>query len=198
MFWFFHYAAKVLMGVALVGVGITLYANRHWLNPSEEWVQQLGRVQTETVPIVGVVTGRVTRVTSGERLRVAAGPETRQYFQIVGISTPVASLNPHSPDSIAFRESRDFLATMVLSNEVRIACTLLVPDGGGMGGVYLGETNVAVPMLSAGKAIVHDASLRSLPVSDQIRLLVAEKTAKDARLGVWANAEIVNELLQKR
>ena len=35
MFWFLHYTVKVLIGLALIGMGAVLYANRHWFSPAE-------------------------------------------------------------------------------------------------------------------------------------------------------------------
>ena len=44
-----------------------------------------------------------------------------------------------------------------------------------MGGVYLGETNVALSLLEQGAARVDDATLKGLPLGEQVRLLAAEK-----------------------
>lgn len=45
---------------------------------------------------------------------------------------------------------------------------------------------MAIPLLREGMVIVHDASLKSLPIPDQVQLLAAEKSAREGRRGVWA------------
>ncbi len=198
MFWFLHYAVKVLIGLALVGIGVLIYFNRQWFTPADLWMEQFRRVQTDTVPVQEVVTGRVVRVPSAQRLVVASADHVPRSFEVVGIATPRATPNPRSQQSVASRAGRDFLSDLVLSNQVRIACTLLVPDAGGMGGVYFGDTNVAIPLLSGGYAIVDDTSLRSLPVKEQVELLAAEKVARDGHRGIWTNADLLSEVKKRR
>jgi hypothetical protein len=83
------------------------------------------------------------------------------------------------------------LSVLALSNEVRVAYTFAIPGGGGVGGVYLGRTNVALPMLHEGMVIVHDGSLRSLPIVEQVQLLAVEKGARETRRGFWTNAVVL-------
>lgn len=186
MFWFLHYAMKVGIGVALIGVGAWLYANRVWFAPAEEWVETLRRAETETLPIVGEATGRVVRVPAGDSVIVRDDLGAKVSFRIAGVLGPPPSRHPRSERAAIFRRSQDFLKGLAISNEVRIAYTFMVPEGGGLGGVYLAGTNLAVPLLREGMVIVHDASLKSLPIQDQVQLLAAEKEAREARRGVWA------------
>lgn len=186
MFWFLHYAVKFGIGLALIGVGAWLYANRVWFSPAEEWVETLRRAEVETLPIVGEATGQVIRVPSGDTVIVRDARGAKVSFRIAGILGPPWSRHPRSERSRVFRTSQEFLKGLAISNEVRMAYTFMVPEGGGLGGVYLGGTNVGIPLLREGMVIVHDPSLKSLPIQDQVLLLAAEKEAREARRGVWA------------
>jgi len=186
MFWFLHYAVKIGIGAALIGVGAWLYANRAWFSPAEEWVETLRRAETETLPIIGESTGTVVRIPAGDSVIVRDANGSKVTFRIAGVLGPPPSRHPRSERAAVFRWSQDFLRTLALSNEVRMAYTFMVPEGGGLGGVYLGSTNLAVPLLREGSVIVHDPSLKSLPIQDQVALLAAEKEARESKRGVWA------------
>ena len=47
------------------------------------------------------------------------------------------------------------------------------------------------PILEVGGAIIHEGSLKSLPVLEQVQLLAAEKAAREARRGIWEDPELV-------
>lgn len=187
MFWFLHYTVKVLLALAIVGLGATLYLNRHWFAPAEDWAETLGRADLGTLPVLETITGRVVRVTSGDGLTVREGRGPLRLVRIAGIVAPPRSRNSRSPGSLAADRSRELLSRLALSNEVRVAFTFVVPRRGGAGGVYLGETNLAVPLLEAGAVMVHDGSLKSLPLTEQVQLLAAERSARSARRGCWTN-----------
>lgn len=186
MFWFLHYAVKVGIGASLIAVGAWLYANRAWFAPAEEWVETLRRAQTETLPIVGESTGRVIRVPAGDSVIVRDERGAKVSYRIAGILGPPPSRHPRSERAAIFRRSQEYLRGLALSNEVRIAYTFMVPEGGGLGGVYLSGTNLGIALLREGTVIVHDPSLKSLPIPDQVQLLAAEKEARESRRGVWA------------
>jgi endonuclease YncB( thermonuclease family) len=161
-------------------------------------MQTLRRAHRETLPILGQSTGRVVRVVAGDTVSIRPPEAQAQNFRIAGILAPPYARNPLSDEAKAFRRSRDYLASLALSNEVRVAYTYLTPEGsGGIGGVYLGETNLALPMLAAGWVIVHDASLRSLPITDQVQLLAAEKKAREAQVGFWSDTETLDSLQEQ-
>ena len=187
MFWFLHYAVKVLIGLALIGMGALLYANRDWFSPAEAWVETLRRAEPDTLAIQGEVTGRVIRVPTGDSVVIRDADGARLSFLVAGIEAPPPSRIPRSEKARAFAESRDALRDLVLSNEVRVAYTFFVPEGGGLGAVYRGPTNVAVPLAEAGVVRVKDATLKGLPLTDQVALLAAEKGAREAARGIWAN-----------
>ncbi len=113
--------------------------------------------------------------------------------RVAGILAPLPprTQNPRNPQLVAFRRSRNALGELVLSNEVTVAYTFHAPRTGGVGGVYRGTTNVAIPLLATGAVIIHDASLKWLPLSEQVRLLAAEKEAKEARRGFWEDTVTV-------
>lgn len=186
MFWFPHYAVKAGIGLALLGCGALLYANRAVFLPAQEWVETLRRAETETLPIVGEAQGLVIRVPAGDAVIVRDGQGAKVSFRIAGVLGPPSSRHPRSERAAVFRRSQEFLRSLALSNDVRIAYTFMVPEGGGVGGVYLAGTNLAIPLLREGTVIVHDPSLKSLPIQEQILLLTAEKEARESRRGVWA------------
>jgi endonuclease YncB( thermonuclease family) len=187
MFWFLHYAVKVGIGLALVGLGLVLYLNRQWFQPADEWAQTLRRTRTDTLPVVGQATGRVVRASSGDTLVVRVENGGPIAWRIAGILGPPASKQPRSARAMAFQASRDALLRLARSNEVSVSYTFVAPEGGGIGGVYLAGTNLAIPLVSEGMVIVHDASLKSLPLVEQVQLLAAEKEAREARRGLWSD-----------
>lgn len=197
MFWFLHYAAKVMIGLCLVGIGLVLYLNRQWFAPADAWAETLRRAQTETLPILGSLTGKVIRVPAGDAVVVRETQGRPQTFRLAGVMGPPPSRNPLSERARAFQECREFLATLALSNQVTVSYTFHVPGAGGLGGVYLGGTNLAVPLLEAGLVIVHDPSLKGLPLPDQVRLLAAEKAAREGRRGFWTNT-VTLEAIRER
>ena len=186
MFWFLHYAVKAGIGLALLGAGALLYAHRAMFSPAQEWMETLRRAETERLPIVGEADGRVIRVPAGDSVIVRDAQGAKVSFRIAGVLGPPPSRHPRSERAEVFRRSQNFLRELALSNDVHIAYTFMVPEGGGVGGVYLGGTNLAIPLLREGMVIVHDASLKSLPIPDQVQLLAAEKAAREGRRGVWA------------
>jgi endonuclease YncB( thermonuclease family) len=185
MFWFLHYAVKVGIGAALIALGAWLSAQRVWFAPAEEWLETLRRAEVETLPIVGEATGRVIRVPAGDSVIVRNELGATVTFRIAGVLGPPPSRHPRSERAVVFRRSQEFLKALAISNDVRIAYTFMVPEGSGLGGVYLAGTNLGIALLREGMAIVHDASLKSLPIQDQVQLLAAEKEAREARRGVW-------------
>lgn len=187
MFWFLHYAVKVGIGLAFVGIGLVLYLNREWFQPADAWAQTLRRTQTDVLPIVGQATGRVMRATCGDTLLVRLEQGAPVAWRVAGILGPPSSKQPRSARALAFEASRNALNQWARSNEASMAYTFIAPAGGGLGGVYVGGTNLALPLLTEGHVIVHDASLRSLPVVEQVRLLAAEKEAREAKRGLWAD-----------
>ncbi len=196
MFRVLHYTAKVLLGLALAGVLVLAYASRHWFHPALEWIRVTRRAQTDPLPVVARSTGVVVRVTSGNELVLRTPGNRRQNVRIAGISTPPSVRNPSSDEASAFAWSRERLRSMVLSNTVAVAYTFMPNEGGGLGGVYLGSTNVAVPLLLQGAAVVNDASLKCLPVLDQLQLLAAEKEARESGRGFWTNAGVLAKIRQ--
>jgi endonuclease YncB( thermonuclease family) len=193
MFWFLHYTVKVLIGLAVVGLGVFVYVRRDaWFKPADAWVETLRHVETETLPVLGETTGTVTRVPSGQ-LVVIRSPEGKSLtFRVAGIlAPPPAARNPRGLKAEAFRFSRDHLLELALSNDVRVAYTFFVAHGGGLGGVYSGDTNLAVSLLSAGAALVDKATLKCLPVIEQVQLLAAEKSAREGKVGLWGDPEML-------
>jgi endonuclease YncB( thermonuclease family) len=55
----------------------------------------------------------------------------------------------------------------------------------------VGDTNLAVPLLSTGAALVDKTTLKCLPVIEQVQLLAAEKAAREGKLGLWGDPEML-------
>lgn len=187
MFHFLHYAVKVAIVLMIVGLGAWAYSERARLEPAEEWLETLRRADLERLEVLGTNTAPVVAVPSGDSVVVGTSRTDRLTFRIAGVTAPPRARRKHSEAWKAFEQSRKHLESQVLSNPVDVAYTFLVPRGGGVGGVYLRGTNVAYAILDAGMGIVHDGSLKSLPVPEQVRLLAAEKAAREARRGFWAD-----------
>lgn len=187
MFWFLHYCAKALLGLAVVALLWFGYRNRHLLSPAQDWLHTLERADLERLEVLGTNTARVVRVSSGDTLLVGQSRSERLEFRVAGITAPPFTRHKHSPAWKAYEASRLHLESLARSNEVQVAYTFFVPRAGGVGGVYMGGTNLALAMLESGLAIVHDASLKSLPLTQQVQLLAAEKRAREAKRGHWAD-----------
>lgn len=194
MFWFLHYATKVTLGLALLGLAVLLYLNRHWFEPADAWVETLRRTRADTVPVLGQTTGIVIRLPSGDSVAVRTAHATVETYRINGIVAPPWSRNPLSERARIFRRTRDSLASLVLSNEVHIAYTFHVPGRGGAGSLYRDGTNIALPLLRDGFVIVHQPSLHAVPVLEQVQMLAAEKAARDAARGVWSDPDTLAAL----
>lgn len=194
MFWFLHYSVKVLIGLAIVGMLCLAYANRELLTPAEEWMRTLERADLGRLEILGTNTARVVKANAGDTLTVGESRTNRLTFRIAGVVAPPVNRHRNTPSWQAFEDSRVFLDRAAASNEVVIAYTYLVPGVGGVGGVYLGGTNLALTLLDSGMAVVHDASLKSLPLPEQVLLLAAEKKAREARRGVWSKPAVLSAL----
>jgi endonuclease YncB( thermonuclease family) len=91
---------------------------------------------------------------------------------------------------LAWVEERNASRNLALSNEVPVAYTFFIPHGGGLGGVYLGGKNIAIPLLESGAAIVDEATLKCLPVVKQIQLLAAE-AAREEKRGLWGDSAML-------
>lgn len=194
MFWFLHYAVKTLIAVAIAGLLWFAYDNRHLLSPAQDWVNTLERADLERLEVLGTNTARVVRVNSGDTLTVGEKRSDRLEFRIAGVVAPPYNRHRHTPSWKSYEDSRRQLESLVRSNEVSVAYTFLVPRAGGVGGVYLNGTNVAISLLESGMAVVHDPSLKSLPLTDQVLLLAAEKRAREDKRGIWNDPAMLGVL----
>ncbi|MCC6234943.1 MAG: thermonuclease family protein, partial [Verrucomicrobiales bacterium] len=191
MFWFLHYTVKAVIALAFLALGLGAWMNRHRLEPAEEWVQTLRRAEVERLEVLGTNTAMMVRAPSGDTVTVGQAKKDRLVFRVAGVVGPPRALKRHSPAWKTFERSREHLQSLALSNEVTVAYTFFEPRVGGVGAVYLRGTNLALAQVAAGMALVHDASLKGLPLPDQVKLLAEEKKAREEKRGFWAEPEVV-------
>lgn len=141
------------------------------------------QISTETHPtlgtkIIGVITGKVVRVTDGDSITVLAstGKEKIRFAQI---DTPETS-HFGSPTQPYGKEAGAYLRQLVLNQNVRVEVEAIDQYKRNVGTVYVGGTNINREMVKNGFAWVyrqyaHDASLMDL-----------EKAARSRRTGLWS------------
>ena len=82
--------------------------------------------------------------------------------------------------------SKTNLVSLILSNQVKVAFTYMSEFRGGVGITCVNDTNnVNARMLEAGLVWINTNGLRTLPLRDQYALVLAERKAKEQRLGGW-------------
>ncbi|CAD6585030.1 MAG: hypothetical protein TREMPRED_004014, partial [Tremellales sp. Tagirdzhanova-0007] len=124
-------------------------------------------------------------VAAGSRFKVYMPKEsTKITFILAGIRAPRTARNaseksePYGPESLRF-------ASRYMQRDVEIAFDSTDKQGGFIGAMYAGTTNVAVELVREGLASVHTYSAESLPYGRE--LATAEEDAKKERKNMWSD-----------
>jgi len=169
----------VVMGV-LSGLGWYAYLKREWwYDPMADYVtvrRLEGGIQQQALEHWD---GKVIKVTSGDSF-ILRGAGGLCSVRLTGLEVPVAT---NVFDKVLVEraaKSQQYLASLVLSNEVRVLVTHLPqpPIRSGLGLVYMGTNAVNSAMVAQGHARIRLDFMNGLPREDQYRLLRADRVAR--------------------
>ncbi|RUS16817.1 hypothetical protein BC937DRAFT_90763 [Endogone sp. FLAS-F59071] len=137
----------------------------------------------------GRVNAVVDYVANGSRFFLLVPKENcRLAFVLSGIRCPRVGRNPGEKSDPFGAEALDFVASKALQRDVEVEFESVDKNGGFIGSLFLNHTdNVAVLLLEAGYAKIHESSADQSPYTNQ--LYSAERIAKAAQKGVWAGYE---------
>lgn len=193
---------KLLRRLLQIGILMAAGAFLYWLwqhpenlrpavdfyHEGETKVKEAIHAPKEEKKILGEVTGRVTRVYSGDALQItdATGAFNWRLTALLAPELPAsrAANAPRTPGDA----SREFLAALVASNFVRIAVIHSAGPQASDGIVFLGPTNVNLTVLAAGMAQLNPRLAHFLPEIQRHEMERAQEQARAAKLGIWADA----------
>jgi endonuclease YncB( thermonuclease family) len=132
----------------------------------------LGQSATTTL------TGRVERVLDGDTVVFLDSTNTRRHVRLDGIDAPESV-------QLKGKESADRLKALVLDKNVTVVSSGLDKYGRTIGRIYLGNKWVNLEMVKEGLAWHYKQ------YSKDIDLAAAEVTAREKKIGVWADPESV-------
>jgi len=139
------------------------------------------------------INGKVVAVTDGDTIRILDNNSTQHKIRLTGIDAPEKA----QPFGNA---SRKHLASMVAGKEVRVETSKNDRYGRVLGKVWVqpqncsscGKTlNANLAQILAGMAWWYQDYAKDQPVQDRARYESAVKQAREARLGLWSEADPV-------
>jgi len=139
------------------------------------------------------INGKVVAVTDGDTIRILDNNSTQHRIRLTGIDAPEKA----QPFGNA---SRKHLASMVAGKEVRVETSKNDRYGRVLGKVWVqpqncsscGKTlNANLAQILAGMAWWYQDYAKDQPVQDRARYESAVKQAREARLGLWSEADPV-------
>lgn len=123
-------------------------------------------------------------VSAGSRFKLLLPKENAKItFVLAGIRAPRTARNPNEKSEPYGNEAHRF-ASRALQRDVEVTFDSTDKQGGFIGGMFIGNNNVAVDLVRSGLATVHEPSARNLPFGNE--LLAAEEEAKNERKNVSA------------
>ena len=172
---------KKFLPILIVLVVLAAYqGDLSWLSRQDASWRQATDTLNDILPAKGIgITGRVVRVADGDTISVLDASNTQHKIRFHGIDTPERD-QPHGP--AAYRTLSDMLA----GETVGIVVIDTDEYGRTVGVVYLEDVNVNLELVKAGHAWWY----RQYAGRDG-ELRAAEQEARQARLGLWADAEPV-------
>ncbi|MBI3877989.1 MAG: thermonuclease family protein [Verrucomicrobia bacterium] len=195
MFKLLRRVLQIVLLMALGAFGYWLWQHPEHMRPAVDFyhqgetkVKEAINAPQEEKKILGEVTGRVTRVYSGDAFQItdATGVFNWRLTALQAPELPAsrATNAPRTPGDA----SREFLASLVISNAVRIAVIHSVGPQASDGIVFAGTNNVNLAMLSAGMAQLNPRLTHFLPEIQRHEMERAQEQARAAKLGIWADA----------
>ena len=157
-----------------------------WFNdsPSETTNATAPKTESVTAPSAvqnNVLVGRVVGVTDGDTVTVLDAQKKQHRIRLVGIDAPESKQ--------AFgQKSKDLLAQWVYGQEVRIEHTKTDRYKRILGKVWIEDRDINLAMVESGMAWYYKQFSRDLSPSDRALYEKAETSARQQRLGLWADA----------
>ncbi|RUS33118.1 hypothetical protein BC938DRAFT_473013 [Jimgerdemannia flammicorona] len=137
----------------------------------------------------GRVNGVIDYVANGSRFFVWVPKENcRLALVLSGIRAPRVGRTGEKSDPFG-QEALDFVTHKTLQRDVELEIENVEKNGSFIGSLFVHNENIAVSLLEAGYATVHDFSAEQSTFTNQ--LYAAERVAKAAQKGVWAGYEEV-------
>src|SRR5436190_2572525 len=162
-----------LAGIAVAGA---LYYHRSLFYPLVDLAEALrvrdGLEQQKS----GEISGKVTRVLSGDMLILRDDDGRPHTIRLTGVEAPAYELNNPAAQLLA-ATSRSNLNRLVLSNLVRVELTYTT-DSGALGIVHAGTNNINVQAIEAGIAKAKHENMNGLPLKDRYALIRAGRKAR--------------------
>jgi endonuclease YncB( thermonuclease family) len=124
----------------------------------------------------GEMSGKVTRVLSGDMIIVRDEHGRSRTIRLTGVEAPTYELNNRSAQLQAV-VSKTNLSQLILSKDVRVELTC-TNDSRALGIVYVGTTNINVKAVENGIVQAKRENMRGLPLKDRYALIQAERKAR--------------------
>jgi len=186
MFFVLRRIVLTVFGLLVAGLLVFLYQKRYVVQPVFDYYALWHASRAMEKAYMGELTGQATAVMSGDLFQVRGRDGLNYNFRLAGIQAPQRSLASSKELQRLASLSKSNLASLVLSNQVKVAFTYMSEFHGGVGLAYVNETNnVNARMLEAGLAWINTNGLKALPLRDQYTLVLAERNARQQQLGGW-------------
>jgi endonuclease YncB( thermonuclease family) len=155
-----------------------LYQNRSLFYPVVDLVDALRVDEGLEQKKSGELSGKVTRVLSGDTFVVKDERDRAYTIRLTGIVAPRYSA-ANRAERLRAGESRTNLSRLILSNEVRIELTYTNQSRGALGIAYLANTNINLLAVETGFARANRDYLNGLPLKNRYQLIQADRRARE-------------------
>ncbi len=164
-----------LVVLAVVGA---LYQNRSLFYPLVDLVDALRIREGFEQKKTGELSGKVTRVLSGDILAVKVERGQTYTIRLTGVEAPHYA-GANRAEQLRAGESKTNLSHLVLSKEVRVELTYTNQSRGAWGIVYQGNTNINLLAVETGIVRANRDSMNGLPLRFRYELIQADRRARE-------------------
>jgi endonuclease YncB( thermonuclease family) len=184
---------EVAVILAIGAFGYWLWLHPEALRPAaklykegEAKVKEVLNAGEEQRKIIGETTGRATRIYTGDAFQLTDAAGAAFNWRLSGIVAPaIPQQRTPAMQRTAGDVSREFLASLVQSNTVRVAILHQAGLQASDGIAFVGTNNLNLAMVAAGMAEFNPRVAHVLPLDIRNALERAELQARAARLGIW-------------
>jgi endonuclease YncB( thermonuclease family) len=148
------------------------------------WIGLVLLICLQWVAHADVLLGHVVVVSDGDTITVLDDTKQRHVIRLMGIDAPEKAQ--------AFGQtSKESLSELVFNKEVSVTWFKKDRYGRTVGQVYLDDTDVCLEQIKRGLAWHYKQYEREQSVEDRSRYADAEKEARIARTGLWADSSAI-------